>query len=77
MSTQEQKTILLVEDDIVKSKITSEIVKDFGFNVITANTGEKAVEIALSNETTSRFSKKEMFLSSFSLHILKKNMLKR
>ncbi|EKD55912.1 MAG: signal transduction histidine kinase, partial [uncultured bacterium] len=53
MSTQEQKTILLVEDDIVKSKITSEIVKDFGFNVITANTGEKAVEIALSNETTS------------------------
>ncbi|EKD55566.1 MAG: response regulator receiver protein, partial [uncultured bacterium] len=47
------KSILLVEDDFALALVTSEILKDFGFIVITAHTGEEAVKIALSNEKIS------------------------
>jgi len=53
MSTQEQKTILLVEDEIINAMVTSKIIQSFGFNVITANSGEIATEIAISNENIS------------------------
>jgi PAS domain S-box-containing protein len=53
MIIQAPKSILLVEDDFALALVTSEILKDFGFIVITANTGEEAVKIALSNERIS------------------------
>ncbi len=53
MSTQAQKTILLVEDDPINSILTTETLQNFGFNVVVADSGEKAVEIALSDEAIS------------------------
>ncbi len=44
------KTILIVEDEAIIAAVTAEIVRKFGFSVITANSGEAAFEIALSNE---------------------------
>ena len=43
------KTILLVEDEAIIAVIHRKILSRYGFNVITAVTGEKAVEIAGSN----------------------------
>jgi len=51
MSVQEQKTILLVEDEDNSARITARILKSFGFGVIIANTGEAAVEIVSGGET--------------------------
>ena len=42
------KTILLVEDEAIIAVIHRKILNKFGFDVITAATGEKAVEIACS-----------------------------
>ena len=50
MDTQKQKTILLVEDEALTAVLNARIIKDFGYEVITANTGETAVEVAISNE---------------------------
>ncbi len=53
MSTQEQKTILLVEDEVFVAIYDAQTIEDFGYNVIIATSGEKAVEIADSNEKIS------------------------
>lgn len=50
MPKKNKKSILLVEDEIVIAMATSQKIKSFGYDVITANKGEKAVQIALENE---------------------------
>ena len=50
MNTQEQKTILLVEDDIFIEVVEKEMIKSFGYEVITANSGEEAINIAVGNK---------------------------
>lgn len=50
MSTENKKTILLVEDEAIVSMVTSKSLQKFGYNVVTANTGNEAVEIALNNK---------------------------
>jgi PAS domain S-box-containing protein len=49
MLNDKPQTILLVEDEAVTSIITSKILQKLGYNVISANSGEKAVETSLSN----------------------------
>ena len=53
MGAQDQKTILVVEDEVIIAIATSETIKSFGFGAIIVNTGEKAVEAAFSNENIS------------------------
>lgn len=43
------KTILLVEDEPILSMITSRIVNSFGYEVVSASNGERAVETAIAN----------------------------
>jgi len=50
MSVQDRKTILIVEDDAFTANFTSRLIQKAGFNVISANTGEAALEIASSDE---------------------------
>ncbi|NMC98739.1 MAG: PAS domain S-box protein [Bacteroidales bacterium] len=50
---QEQKTILLVEDNPFNAQITSDTLYRFGYNVITASTGEEAINCALTNDIVS------------------------
>ncbi len=47
------KTVLLVEDEAVISIITSKALKKFGYRVISSNSGEDAVRIALEDEKIS------------------------
>jgi PAS domain S-box-containing protein len=50
MSAQEQKTILLVEDEALIAMAEAEAIRRFGYNkVIIANSGEKAVRLATEN----------------------------
>ncbi|MCX5814805.1 MAG: response regulator [Proteobacteria bacterium] len=44
MSTQEQKTILLVEDEALLSTACEKTLQKYGYKVITAPRGEKAIE---------------------------------
>jgi len=46
---KESKTILLVEDEVLIAVIHKKILSKYGFDVVTAATGEKAVEIARSD----------------------------
>lgn len=48
--TSQQKTILLVEDEVLSAMITSKVVQSFGYAVIIANAGEDAVKNAISDE---------------------------
>jgi len=50
INANDQKNILLVEDDYTTAELTSKIIKNFGYNVFTADSGEKAFEIAVSDE---------------------------
>jgi len=49
-SEKKSKTILLVENESDVSKVVSKILKKSGYNVITADSGGAAVEIALRND---------------------------
>jgi PAS domain S-box-containing protein len=51
MSVQEQKTILLVEDEVPIAIDEAQTITSFGYHVITVHSGEKAVEIAIGNES--------------------------
>ncbi len=42
---ESQKTVLLVDDEAIISIITTKTVEKAGYIVITANSGEKAVEM--------------------------------
>lgn len=46
-------TILLVEDEVIIAMHTSRILKRFGYNTVTANSGEKAVEMAVTDSNIS------------------------
>jgi CheY-like chemotaxis protein len=50
MGTREQKTILLVEDEILIEVVEKEMIKSFGYKVITANSGEEAINLAIGNK---------------------------
>jgi CheY-like chemotaxis protein len=50
MNTQKNQVILLIEDDVFIEVVEKEMINRFGYEVITANSGEMAVEIALNNE---------------------------
>jgi CheY-like chemotaxis protein len=50
MKNQEQKTILLVEDDTSTMMIEEHMLKGFGYDVVPAKSGEEAVQIATSND---------------------------
>ncbi len=50
MEPNSKKTILLVEDEITTLIYTAKILGNFGYNVVTASSGEEAAEIALRNE---------------------------
>ncbi len=47
MNSDHPKTILLVEDEVIISKLESLAIRNFGYEVICAFNGEEAVEIAL------------------------------
>ena len=49
MGTEDQKTILLVEDEALIAIMEKEILKKHGFDVILASSGEKAIEIVNTN----------------------------
>ena len=53
MNTREQKTILLVEGEVFDAIYDAQTIESFGYHVIVATSGEKAVEIADSNEKIS------------------------
>lgn len=50
MALADKKTVLLVEDEAVISLTLAKSVKKFGYNVVTVNTGEKAVNVCLKND---------------------------
>jgi len=50
MKNQEQKTILLVEDEGVTMMVETLLLKSFGYDVVTAKSGEEAVQIATGND---------------------------
>ncbi len=49
MNNVDTKTILLVEDEAIISIVISKTITRFGYNVISASSGERAVEIAASD----------------------------
>jgi len=49
MKNQEQKTILLVEDDSVTTLVETKLLKSFGYDVVAAKSGEEAVRIVTEN----------------------------
>lgn len=53
MNDEKVKTILLVEDEAIISIIVAKAIKKFGYNVITVNSGEKAVQRTASDESIS------------------------
>jgi len=50
MKNQDQKTILLVEDETATMMVEEHLLKGFGYNVVTAKSGEAAVKIATGND---------------------------
>jgi PAS domain S-box-containing protein len=51
MSARPKKTILLVEDEALIALAEAQTIEGFGYNVLMAKSGEKAVEIATGNES--------------------------
>jgi PAS domain S-box-containing protein len=51
MATQEQNTILLVEDEAIIAIAEARTIKQFGYKVITVNSGEKAITLAMEEKT--------------------------
>ncbi len=49
MNNDTNKTILLVEDEAIISIVITKTLKRFGYNVLTAGSGEKAVELSTLN----------------------------
>ncbi len=50
MKVENQKTILLVEDDTITAMAKQKELEKYGYTIITANTGEKAVQISGENQ---------------------------
>jgi PAS domain S-box-containing protein len=53
MSTYDQKTILLVEDEALIAAAEAKTLRQFGYHVIIAHSGEKAVRLAAENKAVS------------------------
>lgn len=53
MCPDEQKTILLVEDSTTYAMAEAARLRSFGYKVLTAGSGEEAVELAINNEAIS------------------------
>lgn len=53
MNNQHDKTILLVEDDVIIAMVTALKIQRFGYDVVKAHSGEEAVKIAVENEKIS------------------------
>ena len=53
MKTHEQKTILLVEDEVIIALAQAQKIDQFGFTVIIANSGDEAVHLAANNNAIS------------------------
>ena len=53
MNDQQHTTILLVEDEALIAMATAHTIKGFGYDVVTAHSGEKAVTLATQNEQIS------------------------
>lgn len=51
MSAHYHKTILLVEDEFIITMVEKKLLENFGFNVLTAATGEDAIEVFKNNDT--------------------------
>ena len=51
MSSPERKTILLVEDEGIIAMTGAKTIEGFGYRVIIANSGEKAVRLALDDKS--------------------------
>src|SRR4030066_171337 len=51
MNNKEQKTILLVDDEAIVAMDLSMKLKEYGYNVIQALTGQKAIEAVSNNKT--------------------------
>lgn len=52
-TTQPRPTILLVEDNVLIAMATAQKITDFGYEVVTAHSGEQAVNMATENQTIS------------------------
>ena len=50
MKNQEMKTILLVEDNLVTTMVEVPMIEGFGYKVVTARSGEEAVQVATGND---------------------------
>ncbi len=50
MSFENIKTILLVEDEVITSIMNKKTLQKFGYNVVTAESGEKAIETVINNK---------------------------
>jgi len=48
---EKQKTLLLVEDEAIIAAMETEQLKRYGYNVISANSGEKAIETFKNNDS--------------------------
>ena len=51
MSNDEKRTILLVEDEFIIALAQKTSLEKYGYNVITANTGEEAIDIFIKSDT--------------------------
>ena len=49
MAKGKQRTILLVEDEAIIAMTEAQAIEDFGYRVLTADSGESAVELAIKN----------------------------
>ena len=55
MTNQEQKTILFLEDDTVSTMVETHLLQSFGYDVVSAKSGEEAVQIATGNGRNEKF----------------------
>ena len=48
--SEKQKTLLLVEDEVIIAVMETEQLKRYGYNVVSASSGEKAIELFKKND---------------------------
>jgi len=51
MSSENKKTILLVEDEVIIAMTEKMTLENYGYNVIVVNSGESAIEVFINNKT--------------------------
>jgi len=53
MNSKNEKTILLVEDEVIIAIDQAQRITSFGYEVVTANSGEEAIKLAIENNSIS------------------------